>query len=330
MIPLLSICIPTRNRSHFLKETLDCIVREDIFNKTTDVEVVISDNCSDDKTENIVHSFVKKYPDKIRYYRNDQNIKDRNFELALSRGRGSFLKLHNDNLCFQVGALTKIVTFIKSQQAQKNLLFFLNGNTKTKEEITICPSVDETLSHVSYYITWIGGFGLWKSDFEKISDFSKYAKKNLAQTEVFLRFLLEKKCTAVYNPCFLEKGHVVCGKSGYNVAEVFGKNYLSILKEAIKTDGLSQKVYEQEKKRVLFEHIIDAYFDFQQLNHLNRGHYWQYMSEYHRNLYFYLSFLIVCRKKLIPYRLIWRFKIFIYTYILKNDKKASKYRRKLK
>ena len=151
----------------------------------------------------------------------------------------------------------------------------------------------------------------------------------MAQTEVFLRFLVEKKCAVVYNPPILEKGHVVYGKSGYNVAEVFGRNYLSILREAIKPDGLSQEIYEQEKKRVLFEHIIDAYFDFPKLNHLERGHYWEYMSDYHKNLYFYLSFLTVVEKKLIPYRLIWQLKLFFYEHIFRNEKKTNKYRRKL-
>ena len=144
-----------------------------------------------------------------------------------------------------------------------------------------------------------------------------------------MRLLLEKKKAAIYNPRFLEKGHRVYGKTGYNAAEVFGKNYLSILRGVMTTDGLTPRVFEQEKKRIYLEHIIPIYFDFQKLQRLDKGHYWAHTADYHKNLYFWLSFPGIIRKMLTPYRLIWRGKVFVYTYLFKNDKKASKYRRKL-
>ena len=45
--PLLSICIPTYNRSYYLKECLDCIVCQFRDKEVCDqVEIVISDNAS--------------------------------------------------------------------------------------------------------------------------------------------------------------------------------------------------------------------------------------------------------------------------------------------
>ena len=46
--PLLSICIPTYNRSEQLRRALESLVGQEGF---SEVEVVISDNCSTDGTE---------------------------------------------------------------------------------------------------------------------------------------------------------------------------------------------------------------------------------------------------------------------------------------
>ena len=69
-IPLISILIPTYNRSNYLKECLDSILCLDWFNEN-DIEIIISDNCSTDDTENIVKNLKKN---NIIYYKNNKNI----------------------------------------------------------------------------------------------------------------------------------------------------------------------------------------------------------------------------------------------------------------
>jgi abequosyltransferase len=49
MRPLLSICIPTYNRSQYLKQALETYVSNAAFDD--EVEIVISDNASTDNTE---------------------------------------------------------------------------------------------------------------------------------------------------------------------------------------------------------------------------------------------------------------------------------------
>ena len=114
MIPLISICIPTYNRASFLKDTLDSFVQEPVFLSTEKVEIIISDNCSEDNTAEIVFPYIQKFPQKIKYFKNKTNLKDKNFELALSRGTGVFLKLHNDK------AILKEVLLWKNCLKHKN------------------------------------------------------------------------------------------------------------------------------------------------------------------------------------------------------------------
>ena len=63
--PLLSICIPTRNRAAFLYRTLRSITETPVFQNGNEVEVVVSDNASTDATEEIVKIFTEKYGNKI-------------------------------------------------------------------------------------------------------------------------------------------------------------------------------------------------------------------------------------------------------------------------
>jgi len=67
MIPLLSICIPTYNRSKILEKTL----RNILLTSHSEFEIVISNNASDDDTENIILSIKDS---RIKYYKNNINM----------------------------------------------------------------------------------------------------------------------------------------------------------------------------------------------------------------------------------------------------------------
>lgn len=83
--PLVSVIIPTFNRKEMLKRAIDQVLKQDYPN----IEVIISDNCSDDGTEEMVRS---RYGNEKRliYHRNKTNIgPSENFRNAfynISRG----------------------------------------------------------------------------------------------------------------------------------------------------------------------------------------------------------------------------------------------------
>lgn len=66
-LPLVSICIPTYNRSLFLKEAIASALATDYPN----IEVVVSDNASTDDTCQVVQSF---NDERIKYFKNETNI----------------------------------------------------------------------------------------------------------------------------------------------------------------------------------------------------------------------------------------------------------------
>lgn len=91
--PLFSICIPTFNRREML-----CQAIRSAINQTYDnIEVVISDNASDDGTSEAVRALADP---RIRYFRNDTNIGGAgNWERCVHLARGQFFSwLQDDDL----------------------------------------------------------------------------------------------------------------------------------------------------------------------------------------------------------------------------------------
>ena len=58
--PLVSICIPTYNRDEYLEKTIESIIRCSEF-MAGYVELVVSDNASTDKTEEVCKRYIGKY-----------------------------------------------------------------------------------------------------------------------------------------------------------------------------------------------------------------------------------------------------------------------------
>lgn len=72
--PLLSICIPTYNRAEFLRDALDSIVGQINENNKDKIGICISDNASEDNTEELVNEYQEKLTVPIIYYKNEKNM----------------------------------------------------------------------------------------------------------------------------------------------------------------------------------------------------------------------------------------------------------------
>jgi glycosyltransferase involved in cell wall biosynthesis len=93
-VPLISIGLPVFNGEKYLAESV-----ESILNQTfTDFELIISDNCSTDRTAEICKEFAER-SDKVRYFRQSENIgATANFEFTYQAARGKYFRwqAHDD------------------------------------------------------------------------------------------------------------------------------------------------------------------------------------------------------------------------------------------
>lgn len=93
--PLVSICVPTYNRPSLLRESLRTIRAQDY----APLEILISDNCSDDETGQLCHEIAQVDP-RVRYVCQPRNIgMHANHNFCIEESRGEFLCFfHDDDL----------------------------------------------------------------------------------------------------------------------------------------------------------------------------------------------------------------------------------------
>ena len=259
MNPTLSICIPTYNHAKDLAAMLKNLVSLPSF--ADDVEIVISDNTSTDATQSVGERFAAEHPGKISYFRNAENVWDANFGLALSRGTGKFLKLANDTLLFSEAGLRQLIDAVKRHADTDNppVLFFSN-QPKQQTQVT-CGSLDAFVREASFQSTWIGSFGIWKADFDKLPAFGRMSKLQLSQLDVLCRTIADKKRAEVFNFKFADP-YPRPNKGDYNLTQIFGVNYFTILSPYTATGDLSPKTLLLERQRMLRSHLLPFYLTY--------------------------------------------------------------------
>ena len=121
--PVLSICIPTYNRGEFAyaaaKHLLDNWAGDEI-------EVVISDNNSEDNTQQLIES-IKDC--RLKYYRNEENLGAAfNTHLSFLRATGEYAYLTSDEDDLDIKQIPYLLDFFKNNP---NVSVFVGGGDLT-------------------------------------------------------------------------------------------------------------------------------------------------------------------------------------------------------
>lgn len=241
---LLSICIPTYNRSNILDNTLTKLFSNSDFDSSK-IEVIVSDNCSTDDTARIV----AKYPS-VKYFCNTENLRDANFSIALNYATGKYIRLFNDTISFKHGKLQILLERIESALVSNQNVFFYDNSYFNKNCYRLLCGINEYAKEVSFYATWIANFGSWRKDFKTLKDKDRYVRLQLVQVDWSYQIAQNGKKTIIYFDELFEIEEIN-KKGGYNIFRVFVTNYLKILKG----HKLSFAVYELEKYR-LCHHFV--------------------------------------------------------------------------
>ena len=107
--PLVSICVPTRNRAASLRESLKSICGQDYPH----IEILISDNGSQDDTEEACRELMKDDP-RIRYVRHEHNIGlHGNHNFCMDASHGEFLCIFHDHDVRDLHIVSEYVSFFQ-------------------------------------------------------------------------------------------------------------------------------------------------------------------------------------------------------------------------
>lgn len=117
---LLSICIPTYNRADILNNLLVFLEEElSSFQHECDIEVIVSNNCSSDHTDEVVETFNSKPHRNIlfRYNKNNVNIGiDNNLFKLLELAEGEYLWWMGDDDIYHPGVVKRVYDVITERK----------------------------------------------------------------------------------------------------------------------------------------------------------------------------------------------------------------------
>jgi glycosyltransferase involved in cell wall biosynthesis len=261
MVPeiLLSICIPTYNRASYLEKCLQSIVQQ--AGNNGQVEVLISDNVSNDNTREVCERFVRQF-DNVKYFVNETNIgADQNIIRVLKIANGKYLKLLNDYCEFSEGGLLKVLEIVTNHASTREVLFFPNGvSYLKKKEFHYSTGLDGFLKIASFWSSWIGAVGFWKEDFHMVIETYQFKTTNFLQTELLFESVLLKKKAVTYSRSFMVAHEVINKKTGYNFFELFIESYFNTYITSLRKERkISWLAYYREKNKFFADFIFFWY-----------------------------------------------------------------------
>jgi glycosyltransferase involved in cell wall biosynthesis len=226
---LLTIAIPTYNRAGYLDLCLQQICNQ-IKEYEDRIELIVSNNCSPDHTEDIV----KKYIDagyKIRYNKNPINNGERNFVTCLGLSRGKYMLIFGDDDVLLDGSLKKIMDLLSKDEYGivylKSYGYAVSYNTEKPKTLQngyfVHTNLASFIEKVNYNFTFITGNIFNKSLIKTSIDFDKYDNTNMIQLSWIFEVLFNAKKNVYYNE-FLVAAKID-NAGGYNLCRVFGTNF---------------------------------------------------------------------------------------------------------
>jgi glycosyltransferase involved in cell wall biosynthesis len=109
-----SVCIPTYNSGRYIAEAIGSVLEQTF----TDLEVVVSDNCSTDDTREVVQTIAARDA-RVRWTENDRNLgMTGNFNACLRRAAGTFIKfILSDDRFARPDALRRMVDLMERDRS---------------------------------------------------------------------------------------------------------------------------------------------------------------------------------------------------------------------
>ncbi len=235
--PLLTIAIPTFNRSGCLEQLLDALMPQ--LEGETRVELIISDNASPDDTPSVVASFRERGLELI-HSRNETNIgSDANFIRCYEMARGEYVWIFGDDDVIAPGGLKEVLCLLEARTYR--LLYIRAAGFQGSYSVAKRPTFSRKIKvfhnpqdfalRVGTGFTFISGIIFQKAalDHNEHSDFSRLIGTNLAQLGWTFSLLRgSANCAYVYDNLVAS---CVENSGGYGASQVFGTNLHAVVRD---------------------------------------------------------------------------------------------------
>lgn len=255
---LLTIAIPTFNRSKYLKQCLESLYLNKIdYDK---IEIVVLDNNSDDDTFTTVNSFSEKL--NIKYIKNNTNIgPDENFKKCIKVASTKYVWIFGDDDIFFSNTIESILKILDEHRdvgvIHLKAVNFTNNNSIKNEksknlEYQLIKEKNEFVKYIHTNITFITANIVNKELILKNTDLSEIPNNNLGQVYWTLVSVLHLDNNIIVHSKLI--GARQYNSGNYNFCEVFGNNFMETL-------YLLSKKYDMKSIIKIFKkRLLTVYF----------------------------------------------------------------------
>lgn len=255
--PLLSIAIPTYNRANFLERNLTQLFSEIEKIPDASIEILVSDNCSTDKTEIIVKNFISNKK-KISYIRNNENIGwGKNFLQCFQLSKGKFVHLLGDDDFYTTNSLSQIykelnrhdfgVMYLKPYGFEKEIDLEKPNN---KGKLKKYNDTTKFLLDINSIFRLLSACIITKDKIKNI-DIDNIVPGNFAHLQLIIPAILSSKSNIFYDK------YTIASKRnnsiGYNFSEIFVDEYWKLIME-FQSKGLDHSTIKKLKKNMLLSY----------------------------------------------------------------------------
>lgn len=254
--PLLTIAIPTYNRAKFLNELLACLWDQCVA--VPEIELLVSDNASDDETPSLVESYQSRgWP--IHYIRNRSNVgPDANFVQCFERAAGKYVWMIGDDDLVVPGAIRKVSSWLERDEFS---LVYVNSfgfeaipNPNSKgngRQPSIVTDVNAYARFVNVYFTFISGLIVNKEQFapSEVAGFSSLVGTNLVQLGwIYAALNRFSRGLLIHEPLIGMRNN---NTGGYVLSEVFGVRLSAVSKQCLWDGKVSESILNGTLTRFL-------------------------------------------------------------------------------
>ncbi|MGL5206908.1 MAG: glycosyltransferase family 2 protein [Acidaminococcaceae bacterium] len=234
----LGICIPTYNRAAKLEENIRHLIKEC---KNQEVPIYISDNASQDNTEEIVKYYQQQY-EYIYYSKNNENLGfSLNFEKALLMAETKYCWLLGDDDLIFDGMIKKISQDILDKADYDMIV--VNGGGYDVKKNTKKPRVkdlkthlyensNELIAELAEPMSWISSLIFNRKNVENMN-IAKYGDNAFPHIFAIFKFFEKRNINVYWYDAFCVYSNSSSCAYTDNVLQYYGKDWKSIY------DGLS-------------------------------------------------------------------------------------------
>jgi virginiamycin A acetyltransferase len=298
--PILTIGVPTYNRSHYLKKCLESLA-ESVGNDKR-FEIMIADNASTDNTPQIIESYTNRYSNFVSVRQSSNIGATRNFQYLWRNARGKYVLLVGDDDFVETVALPYIVSMLEGKDE-----FSLIGLKQNNNEYQCVrdEGINAYIRNMSFISTSIPCVIIRKNllDMDEFTDVLKNEKlehSRLQQISLQMEVLHKDSHFLCISGKMLkpESGESVFitkeeylnkGRSyGFpDLGRVFIQEYFEIM-FLYKKYGITDETIQQEKRHILEQFLLPwCKYSVEQRVRWGAGAFLEIFDEYYRNEQYY-------------------------------------------